>query len=106
MSLDVIYHLIEDEIYNKYMNNLFMAAEKYVFIYSSNFTDEILSASLQAAKRSELDTFAVVIFRVFIFLNRKQLTLITNTEHKLNIHLQFTSLSFLVLLLTRLRTTS
>lgn len=34
LSLDVIYHLIEDEIYTKYMDDLFMSATKYVIIYS------------------------------------------------------------------------
>ncbi len=36
LSLDVIYHLIEDNIFNEYMENLFKAAKKYVIIYSSN----------------------------------------------------------------------
>lgn len=36
MSLDVIYHLVEDDVYFKYMNMLFGAGEKYVIIYSSN----------------------------------------------------------------------
>lgn len=36
MSLDVIYHLIEDTIYHEYMERLFNAAQKYVIIYSSN----------------------------------------------------------------------
>jgi len=37
MSLDVIYHLIEDEVYEKYMNDLFNHAKKYVLIYASDF---------------------------------------------------------------------
>jgi methyltransferase family protein len=37
LSLDVIYHLVEDEIYRAYMRRLFAAASKYVCIYSSNF---------------------------------------------------------------------
>jgi len=37
LSLDVIYHLIEDHIYIKYMNDLFNSATKYVIIYSSDF---------------------------------------------------------------------
>jgi len=37
LSLDVIYHLIEDQIYNNYMTHLFNSAKKYVIIYSSNF---------------------------------------------------------------------
>ncbi|MAO63645.1 MAG: hypothetical protein CL666_01465 [Balneola sp.] len=36
MSLDVIYHLIEEEVYYDYMNELFNASRKIVIIYSSN----------------------------------------------------------------------
>lgn len=37
LSLDVIYHLVEDAIFEKYMFDLFNSATKYVIIYSSNF---------------------------------------------------------------------
>jgi SAM-dependent methyltransferase len=36
MSLDVIYHLVEDEVYDRYMSRLVMTAKKFVCIYSSN----------------------------------------------------------------------
>jgi SAM-dependent methyltransferase len=36
LSLDVIYHLVEDEVYNKYMKQLFLSSLNYVIIYSSN----------------------------------------------------------------------
>lgn len=36
LSLDVIYHLVEDEIYQAYMHNLVEAATRFVCIYSSN----------------------------------------------------------------------
>ena len=36
VSMDVIYHLIEDDIYSDYMHNLFEASLHYVIIYSSN----------------------------------------------------------------------
>ncbi len=36
ISLDVIYHLIEDELYEMYMKHLFESAKRYVVIYSSN----------------------------------------------------------------------
>jgi SAM-dependent methyltransferase len=36
MSLDVIYHLVEDSVFDHYMMRLVSAAEKYVCIYSSN----------------------------------------------------------------------
>jgi predicted O-methyltransferase YrrM len=36
LSLDVIYHLVEDEVYERYMRDLFDAAGRYVIIYASN----------------------------------------------------------------------
>ncbi len=36
LSLEVIFHLVEDAVFTEYMNRLFSAAEKYVIIYSSN----------------------------------------------------------------------
>ncbi len=36
LSLDVIYHLVEDEIFHNYMSHLFASAERYVIVYSSN----------------------------------------------------------------------
>lgn len=36
LSLDVIYHLIEDEVFETYMRHLFASASRYVVIYSSD----------------------------------------------------------------------
>ncbi|GEM_PF-365527 len=36
LSLDVIYHLIEDDVFNNYMERLFDSSERFVVIYSSN----------------------------------------------------------------------
>jgi len=36
MSLDVIYHLVEDVVFDKYMRDLFSSASKYVMVYASN----------------------------------------------------------------------
>lgn len=36
LSLDVIYHLVEDSVFEKYMHDLFAASDKYVIIYASN----------------------------------------------------------------------
>ena len=36
LSLDVIYHLIEDEVFEAYMRTLFDAAHRWAIIYSSN----------------------------------------------------------------------
>lgn len=37
LSIDVIFHLVEDEIFENYMHHLFNAAEKFVIIYASDF---------------------------------------------------------------------
>jgi SAM-dependent methyltransferase len=39
LSLDVIYHLVEDAVFESYMRQLFSAARRYVIIYSSNSAD-------------------------------------------------------------------
>lgn len=36
LSLDVIYHLVENEVYELYMEHLFGASTRYVIIYSTN----------------------------------------------------------------------
>ena len=46
LSIDVIFHLVEDEVFASYMRRLFLAAEKHVIIYSSNQkTQEKITAS-------------------------------------------------------------
>jgi SAM-dependent methyltransferase len=36
LSLDVVYHLVEDDVFHAYMRHLFDAADRFVVIYSSN----------------------------------------------------------------------
>jgi SAM-dependent methyltransferase len=36
LSLDVIYHLVEDEVFDAYMRSLFAHASRFIAIYSSN----------------------------------------------------------------------
>ena len=36
MSLDVIYHLVEDQVFDGYMRTLFAASSRFVLIYSSD----------------------------------------------------------------------
>lgn len=50
ISLDVIFHLIEEENYRNYMKNLFFSAERYVCIYSSDFEEERIALHEQARK--------------------------------------------------------
>lgn len=39
LSLDVIFHLVEDDVFERYMETLFAAATRYVIIYSSDTDD-------------------------------------------------------------------
>jgi len=52
LSLDVIYHLIEDGVFEEYMNKLFDSASKYIIIYASNF-DETLCTHVKHRKFTE-----------------------------------------------------
>jgi hypothetical protein len=47
LSLDVIYHLVEDPVYHGYMQTLFAASKRFVIIYSSHTADN--SYDLKAA---------------------------------------------------------
>jgi SAM-dependent methyltransferase len=49
LSLDVIYHLIEDDIFEKYMRDIFEAATRFVIIYSDN--DEAPRVALHVRHR-------------------------------------------------------
>lgn len=39
LSLDVVYHLIENSTYHRYLDDLFLSAQRYVMIYSSDKED-------------------------------------------------------------------
>lgn len=45
LSLDVIFHLVEDVVFEDYMQKLFNSSKKYVIIYSSNGNTNIMFAS-------------------------------------------------------------
>lgn len=51
MSLDVIYHLVEDDIFEKYMRDLFAMSKNYVIIYSSDLEDHALSRAQHVRHR-------------------------------------------------------
>lgn len=40
LSLDVIFHLIEDDVFETYMHRLFAASNRFVIVYSSNQIDQ------------------------------------------------------------------
>ncbi len=44
LSLDVIYHLVEETTFEKYMQRLFGSAKRYVIVYSSNISAQLFSS--------------------------------------------------------------
>lgn len=47
LSLDVIYHLVEDDIYEVYMRQLFASSERFVIVYSSNLNEDTPSIHIR-----------------------------------------------------------
>jgi len=45
LSLDVIYHLVEQDVYERYLMHLFHSSVKYVIVYSSNVSIESSSSA-------------------------------------------------------------
>lgn len=55
LSLDVLFHLIEDEVFDLYMRKLFNASSKYVIIYSSDQNEPIPPISIHVRHRKFSD---------------------------------------------------
>ncbi len=53
LSLDVIYHLVEEEVFDVYMRCLFAASERFVIIYSSNYDEVPLVTHVRHRKFSD-----------------------------------------------------
>lgn len=49
LSIDVIYHLVEDAVFENYLEDLFALSNKYVIIYSSN-EDKIIAEHVKSRK--------------------------------------------------------
>jgi SAM-dependent methyltransferase len=50
ISLDVIYHLLEDRVYESYLKDLFGAARRHVVVYSSNRDESVLARHVRHRK--------------------------------------------------------
>jgi SAM-dependent methyltransferase len=55
LSLDVIYHLLEDDVFESYMARLFDTSNKYVIVYSSNTEAEIKPVAAHVRHRKFTD---------------------------------------------------
>jgi trans-aconitate methyltransferase len=49
LSADVLYHLVEDDVFERYLRQLFAAADRYVVIYASN--EEVRDAARHVRHR-------------------------------------------------------
>ena len=47
LSLDVVYHLVEDNVFENYMRHLFAVARRYVIVYSSNWNGNTPAAHVR-----------------------------------------------------------
>lgn len=57
MSLDVIYHLVEDDVFEDYIRRLFHSSDRYVIVYASNH-DETLPNTPHVRHRKFTDWIA------------------------------------------------
>lgn len=51
LSLDVLFHLVEEDVFVIYMHKLFSASNRYVGIYSSNFDDVVSTGASHVRHR-------------------------------------------------------
>ena len=58
LSLDVLYHLVENDLFESYMRRLFDSSSRYVIIYSSNTDDNSDRAGAHVKHRQFSDWVA------------------------------------------------
>lgn len=85
ISLDVIFHLVEDDIFNEYMQRLFDASVRYVAVYSSDTEDNTINVSPHVKHRK---------FTSWISRNRPNWRLIEKIPNKYPYNGDFTKTSF------------
>lgn len=72
LSLDVIFHLVENNVFERYMNQLFDLAEEFVIIYSSN----------KSSSEDVVDHVRHRVFTDWIAANRPNWNLIKKIDNK------------------------
>lgn len=55
LSLDVIYHLLEDEVFKSYLQRLFESSDRFVIIYSSDTNDQLMHQASHLKQRKFTD---------------------------------------------------
>ena len=88
LSLDVIYHLIEDKVFEKHMLHLFNSSKKYVLIYSSNEDSHLLLSSPHV-KHRQFTRWIKKNVPDWVLANYIPNTSMDNTKIKVNIRAAF-----------------
>lgn len=73
ISLDVLYHLVEDNIYRDYMYNLFRSSGKYVCIYSSDYKERYRGRHVRRRKFTEYIQNEFPEWEMILFINNPYL---------------------------------
>lgn len=79
LSLDVIFHLVEDVVYDEYLRRLFAAAQRYVVIYSSDADPD--AGTFRHVRHRRVSTDVAARFPGFERLNELELHLPAPVEH-------------------------
>jgi SAM-dependent methyltransferase len=67
ISLDVIYHLVEDQVFEAYLDRLFAAARSFVLVYSTNHEQKAPGGSSHVRHR-QLTAFCLQRYPEFAFV--------------------------------------
>lgn len=72
ISLEVIFHIIEDKAFDLYMNNLFNSSNKYIIIYSSNSNNRKSGMFVKHRKFTDwIDKFMSKTWRMIKYIPNK-----------------------------------
>jgi SAM-dependent methyltransferase len=67
LSLDVIFHLVEDDLYEPYMRELFNVADRYVIIYATDRDDRTLARHVRYRTFTTWISERVPVWKVALF---------------------------------------
>jgi SAM-dependent methyltransferase len=65
ISLDVLFHLVEDEVYAEYLDRLFGAARRFVVIYSTSVEPDEAAATLRHVRHRPVESDVAEWFQGF-----------------------------------------
>jgi SAM-dependent methyltransferase len=87
LSLDVVFHLVEDVVYDSYLRRLFLAAERFVVIYSSDTEED--AGTLRHVRHRNVSTDVAGRFSDFVRMEECEALLPEPVENNRGIATQF-----------------